>query len=133
CGPNDHPWTSWWPDQPGGQFWSAPADLGARLLHRRPPQSSKQAKAFSAPACKRAPPRCNVVGQDNDLSGGGKHAVRRKNFHVSRHTTRVLEAGGRRGWSCGSGAGGFVAVCIYRSCTGQDAKDPPVEPFRATV
>src|SRR5712664_2948097 len=28
--PNNHLWTIWWPDQPGGQFWRAPAHLGGR-------------------------------------------------------------------------------------------------------
>lgn len=35
-GPNNHLWTSWWPDTPSSQWWSAPKDLGGVTLASAP-------------------------------------------------------------------------------------------------
>ncbi len=35
-GPNNHVWTSWWPDKPGSQWWSAPTDLGGVEISSAP-------------------------------------------------------------------------------------------------
>jgi hypothetical protein len=35
-GPNNHLWTSWWPDKPGSQWWSAPTDLAGVALAAAP-------------------------------------------------------------------------------------------------
>src|SRR5713226_1450248 len=35
-GPNDHLWTSWWPDKHDGQLWSAPTDLSGVTLASEP-------------------------------------------------------------------------------------------------